>query len=378
MANSEENSFDDKKIKSLMGEDLSNEESNNYESENNKTESDEIRSIKNDLDLIDNNNNNESQNEENNILNKSNATSKKNSKTINSINESLSMIEDLEKNSNNNSQNNNNISNSINSNNNKINHNISNNNNYQINSKTNLFLNIKEEDFIFKNFIKIQNCSILKYGIKPSSEKIKYGFCSTCDINLIHPICSICLKECHKKYKHQTKLIDEEDNIICGCGERLHKFPLKDKKTDINSSIECPYIDWCDKTGLSNLYVINDNICVCEFCYRLCGHFGLGIPLEKEKEMLQICECEELNNGYSHIDLKQIYRKFEELIKSSQYYIMGIIEPLKFFNILFLGKHSYKSLFFNFEEVVNEFNNLNEFSGYEIKENFLVTNFFYH
>ena len=377
MANSEENSFDDNKIKeSLMGEELSNEESNNYESENNKTESDEIRSIKNDLDLIDNNNNNESQNEENNILNKSNATSKKNSKTINSINESLSMIDDLEKNSNNHSQNNNNISNSINSNNNKINHNISNNNNYQINSKTNLFLNIKEEDFIFKNFIKIQNCSILKYGIKPSSEKIKYGFCSTCDINLIHPICSICLKECHKKYKHQTKLMDEEDNIKCGCGERLHKFPLKDKKTDINSSIECPYIDWCDKTGLSNLYVINDNICVCEFCYRLCGHFGLGIPLEKEKEMLQICECEELNNGYSHIDLKQIYRKFEELIKSSQYYIMGIIEPLKFFNILFLGKHSYKSLFFNFEEVVNEFNHLNEYSGYEIKENFLVTNFF--
>ena len=27
--------------------------------------------------------------------------------------------------------------------------------------------------------------------------------------------------------------MDEEDNIKCGCGERLHKFPLKDKKTDV-------------------------------------------------------------------------------------------------------------------------------------------------
>ena len=35
-------------------------------------------------------------------------------------------------------------------------------------------------------FSKIKNCSILTYGIKPSTHIIPYGFCSTCDVNLIH------------------------------------------------------------------------------------------------------------------------------------------------------------------------------------------------
>ena len=235
----------------------------------------------------------------------------------------------------------------------------------------------KEEipDLIVESFLQIKECPILKYGIKPSSEPIKYGFCSTCDINLIHPICIFCIEKCHKKYNHQIRIKTEPEKIICGCGERLHKFPLKDKKTEYKTDKDCPYTDWCDKTGLNHLYVVDD-ICVCEFCYKLCGLEGMGVPLEIEKEMLQICECEELNNGYSHIDLKQIYRKFENLIKSSKYYIMDKIEPLIFFNILFLGKHSYQFLFFNFEEVINEFNHLDENSKYEIKENFLVTNFF--
>ena len=231
------------------------------------------------------------------------------------------------------------------------------------------------EDLIVKSFLQIEDCPILKYGIKPSLEPIKYGYCSTCDINLIHPICINCIEKCHKKYNHQVRIKTEPEKIICGCGERLHKFPLKVKKTDFKTNKDCPYTDWCDKTGLNHLYVVDD-ICVCEFCYILCGLERMGRPLEIEKEMLQICECEELNNGYSHIDLKQIYRKLEGLIKSSDKLIMDKIEPLIFFNIMFLGKHSYQFLFFNFEEVINEFNSLNDNSIYEIKENFLVTNFF--
>lgn len=72
MANSEDNIDDDNKIKELlMAEDLSSEESNKIVSDNNKSESDEISSIKNDLDLI---NNIDSQNEENNIPYKSRLT----------------------------------------------------------------------------------------------------------------------------------------------------------------------------------------------------------------------------------------------------------------------------------------------------------------
>ena len=62
------------------------------------------------------------------------------------------------------------------------------------------------EDIIVKRFLQVQDCPILKSGIKPSLEPIKYGYCSTCDINLIHPICINCIEKCHKKYNHQVRI----------------------------------------------------------------------------------------------------------------------------------------------------------------------------
>ena len=227
----------------------------------------------------------------------------------------------------------------------------------------------------FTNFITIKDCSLIKYGIKSSTEPIEYGYCNTCDVNLIHPICIICLEKCHNKIGHQVKIIDKPDHIICACGVKLHQLNYKDKISDKMLSTECPYTDWCEKSGLSTLYVI-DIKCVCEFCYRLCDLNEEGFPLEKEKEMLQICECEEINNGEQHTDLKKMYRNFEKLIQKNEKLILGKIEPLKFFNILFLGRYSYEALFFNFEETLKDFNNLNENSEFEIKETFLVTNFF--
>ncbi len=227
----------------------------------------------------------------------------------------------------------------------------------------------------FTNFITIKDCSLIKYGIKSSTEAIEYGYCNTCDVNLIHPICKECLEKCHNNIGHQVKIIDKPDHIICACGVKLHQINYKDKKSDKMLSTECPYTDWCEKSGLSTLYVI-DVKCVCEFCYRLCDLNEEGFPLEKEKEMLQICECEEINNGEQHTDLKKMYRNFEKLIQGKEKLILGKIEPLKFFNILFLGRYSYEALFFNFEETLKDFNNLNENSEFEIKETFLVTNFF--
>ena len=227
----------------------------------------------------------------------------------------------------------------------------------------------------FTNFITIKDCSLIKYGIKSSTEAIEYGYCNTCDVNLIHPICKECLEKCHNNIGHQVKIIDKPDHIICACGVKLHQLNYKDKISDKMLSTECPYTDWCEKSGLSTLYVI-DIKCVCEFCYRLCDLNEEGFPLEKEKEMLQICECEEINNGEQHTDLKKMYRNFEKLIQGKEKLILGKIEPLKFFNILFLGRYSYEALFFNFEETLKDFNNLNENSEFEIKETFLVTNFF--
>ena len=36
---------------------------------------------------------------------------------------------------------------------------------------------------VISQFVKIKNCSVILYGIKPSTEKLKFGYCRTCDIN---------------------------------------------------------------------------------------------------------------------------------------------------------------------------------------------------
>ena len=226
---------------------------------------------------------------------------------------------------------------------------------------------------VIDEFLKIKNCSILEYGVRPSLEKIKFGYCRTCDMNLMNPICFPCLYECHKKFEHDIREINEPDNIICGCGERMHKFKIIEKKNKIGAE-ECPYSDWCEKSGLSALYIVNEK-CVCEFCYRICGYDGKGKQLEKEKEMLQVCECEKLNGSLTHVDLKHIYRSLEELISNNDELIMDI-SPEKFINLLFLGKSSYESIFFNFEEMIQKLNELNSSNKLELKDNFLSTNFY--
>ena len=59
----------------------------------------------------------------------------------------------------------------------------------------------------------------------------------------------------------------------------------------------------------------------------------MGRPLEKEREMLQVCECENLNGSTTHVDLKKIYHKLEETIDGS-HLILGI-DAIKFINLLF-------------------------------------------
>ena len=247
------------------------------------------------------------------------------------------------------------------------------------NSKSNdLDILINEEKIPNINqFSKIKNCSILTYGIKPSIHLIPYGFCSTCDVNLIHPICQECLMICHQD--HQIKTIEKPDYIICGCGERLHKFKIKMKVTKVITNTNCPYTDYNKLAGLSNIYVIG-NYNVCEFCYNLCGHYGKGKLLEKDFDVDYssfICECEKINNGITHTDLKYIYGKLGDFINNSKNNVFfNNLDPLKFFNLLFLAKNSYNALFSNFNETINEMSSLNENNKMKIKDNFLVTNFF--
>ena len=64
---------------------------------------------------------------------------------------------------------------------------------------------------VISQFTKIKRCSVLKYGISLSSEKIKFGYCHTCDTNLMFSICSECLRECHIKLGHDTREIEQPD-----------------------------------------------------------------------------------------------------------------------------------------------------------------------
>ena len=226
---------------------------------------------------------------------------------------------------------------------------------------------------VIASFLKIKKCTILQYGVKPTTEKVKFGYCRTCDLNLMNPICEECLYECHKKFEHNIREINEQDYIICGCGERMHKFKAIERKNRFGAD-ECPYSDWCEKSKLSALYIVDEK-CVCEFCYRICGYDGKGKQLEKEKEMLQVCECEKLNGSLTHVDLKHIFRSLEELISSKDDLIMDI-SPEKFFNLLFLGKSSYEAIFFNFEEMILRIKELNSNNRLELKENFLSTTFY--
>ena len=173
----------------------------------------------------------------------------------------------------------------------------------------------------------------------------------------MYPICYDCLIQCHKRKGHDIREIDQPDFIICGCGERMHRFKELERKRNKKCSSECPYSDWCEKRLLSTLHIIGEK-CICEFCYRMCEYEGKGRPLEKEREMLQVCECESLNGNITHMDLKEIYRKLEEIIDKDQYLILGI-EPIKFLNLLFLGKSSYESIFQNFQEMIQNINSLN-------------------
>ena len=82
-------------------------------------------------------------------------------------------------------------------------------------------IDIKEYEDILPafNILKMEKCSILKYGIKKSTKPIKYSYCKTCDQNLLNPICIPCINHCHKG--HLIKRVFKKENIKCSCGEKI-------------------------------------------------------------------------------------------------------------------------------------------------------------
>jgi len=230
--------------------------------------------------------------------------------------------------------------------------------------------NLNEKFDVMKEYLKIDNCSILKYGIKKSIEAIKYGYCATCDLNLIHPICMTCIENCHNG--HSIKIMPEMDHIICGCGERLHKFPVKIKKNKLNNTIDCPFSQWCSVFGLTNRIKIKETD-ICEFCSKLCEYEKDCIETE---DKLDTCQCSELNGKETHLEIKNIYNNLEFLLNKNNILILDKIDPMKFINGLFFAESSYYNLFNDFDETIKEWNDMENDNKIVIHENFLGTNFF--
>ena len=235
----------------------------------------------------------------------------------------------------------------------------------------------KDVPKLIQKFTEIKDCSILKYGIKPSIDEIEFSFCRTCDPNLMSPICLPCIKICHKS--HKIKKLVMKGEIKCACGERLHCIS---KSPDLNmNNISCQLSEWYVVSKL-NFYYKTKNNCLCMLCYNFCNN-------EKDKEtIVQInsndenelpnCAC---NNEDIHQEKKMFFEKMEEIsYKLENYDYFNLLHPSQIINMIFLSK---KQFDFNYADL-NFLNEIilkdksiesKEFNSFK-KADFSSTNYF--
>ena len=209
------------------------------------------------------------------------------------------------------------------------------------------------EPKIIKKLKEVEKCSILKYGLKPSTEEISYSYCITCDCSLINPICIPCLKYCHGN--HIIKENYEIGKIICSCGERNHIISNTPKLNYQNNNI-CLFNELSKVSKLNINYInnnsnlLNNNICL--FCYHFCQidktKYSPNFFEMKNKDDYPKCNCinkqihndirfalkllEEMTSNYKKIDgfnllyPTQIVNAFINEEKSLQYYYKSFIQ----------------------------------------------------
>ena len=73
---------------------------------------------------------------------------------------------------------------------------------------------------LIKKMRNVPNCTVLESGLRPTSEKVKFFYCS-CDPNKIHQLCEECAMKCHNYRGHQVKE-QPPAYIRCHCGEKAH------------------------------------------------------------------------------------------------------------------------------------------------------------
>ena len=217
------------------------------------------------------------------------------------------------------------------------------------------------EPSLIKKLKEVDNCSILRYGVKPSTIEISYSYCLTCDSSLINPICIPCLKFCHKN--HIVKEKYKVGNIICSCGERSHLLTNIDNKNSTNIINECLCSEWGKISKLNICYInINSKSAkkyLCMLCYNFCiSDKSKFIPIfcePKEGEDFPKCNC---SNKYLHSEIRFILNIIEKMTANYKKYDgLNLLHPTQVINAFISSKNSFqhncKSFYQLFSEIKN-------------------------
>ena len=197
---------------------------------------------------------------------------------------------------------------------------------------------------IIQKFIQVKDCSILKYGLKPSIENIDFSFCRTCDPNLINPICEACIKICHIEHKIIKK--HRKGEIKCICGERMHCIS-KNLDLTINNT-DCQLGEWFTISKLNFYFKTKDNNCYCMLCYNFCNNDKskeninqLNSENNNEKYNIPICCCK---NDDVHQERKVFFEKMEEIAHRLDFFdYFNLLHPTQIINMIFLSKNVFEN-----------------------------------
>ena len=224
-------------------------------------------------------------------------------------------------------------------------------NELDINRVYNNFKKIKENIIPITNFFKINKCSIIKYGIKKSTENIEYSYCKTCDHNLIRPICLHCISICHKN--HLISYIFKKGKIKCSCGEKNHNV-IKTNDKENHNNIKCSLFEWNIISKLGFYYINKKNEPLCIFCHNYCEKTSQKDKIMKMEENKNNLECS-CKNKEIHDSHKIICEKIFSLIKDDNEYNI-FLDQIHFINMLFKNKNNFKIVFEDFAIFMDKIN----------------------
>ena len=233
------------------------------------------------------------------------------------------------------------------------------------------------ESKIIKKLKEVEDCSILKYGIKPSTREISYSYCLTCDSGLVNPICSSCLLHCHNN--HFIKKNYLSGKIICSCGVKSHIISNEDVSNYNNNFNDCFCNEW-GKTSKLNIYFVSSNQkeSLCALCYNFCAtgknEYSPVFFQIKEGEDFPKCSC---TNQKIHNEKRLFLNALDKMtLKYKKYDGFNLLFPTQILNLLMNSKKSFKHNFNDFYELFNALKN-NNFNNSSIHYSLSKVDFYY-